>query len=515
MIPEKIKSLDELAEIIAELKKQGKKIVHCHGCFDLTHYGHSLHFLDAKKQGDILIVTVTPDEFIEKGPGRPFFNQDIRLKQLSCLEPIDYVALNKWPMAVETIKILKPDIYVKGKEVENNKNIDEITNPTESKEKISNLSLEIEAVRSVGGEIYLTDQITFSSSSLINQITSAIPDESKEFLNNFRKKYSAESIIEVLKPLKSVRVLIIGDAVLDEYVFCKSLDKSGKEPIISYKFVKSEIHAGGVFALANHISNFSDNVSILTCIGNNTYEFTENSLNALIERNLFVQMESRTVTKRRYIDDYKLNKLFSIYNTDELIINPYTEQKILNYLEKNLLRFDMVIIMDYGQGIMTPKIIKYLCNSDKFLAINCQLNAGNLGYNFITKYSRADFVSMNEKELRLPFQERTSSINVPILKLSNQLKLNKINITLGKSGIMYYENGNFFNSPSFTKEPLDTIGSGDAVLALTSLLAYKSSDPELIPFLGNCVGGLATRIIGNRRSISEIELKKFASYILK
>jgi len=80
---------------------------------------------------------------------------------------------------------------------------------------------------------------------------------------------------------------------------------------------------------------------------------------------------------------------------------------------------------------------------------------------------------------------------------------------------MYYDNGNFFHSPSFTKEPIDTIGSGDAVFALSSMLAYKNVEPEILPFLGNCIGGLATRIIGNRRAVSPTELKKFVSYILK
>ncbi len=508
----KIVTLEELKSIVDDLKRRGMKIVHCHGCFDYLHFGHVKHFESAKKQGDVLIVTVTPDIFIKKGPGRPFYNQDLRLEFLSAIEHIDYVALNKWDTAVETIKMLSPDVYVKGKEVLNNRSIDVIEQGTQ---KVSNLSAEEEVLKSLGGRLFLTDEITFSSSSIVNQMTSIIPEEAKEYLNDFRKKYSVDEILKILNSLNEIKVLIIGDSILDEYVYVKTLGISGKEPMISYKFLNSEINLGGVFSVANNLAGFSENVSLISCIGNNTYEIIESSLDPSIERNLFVQKESKTIIKRKYLDNYRLNKIFSVYNVEELKINSETEEKILRYLEKNLSNFDMVMVSDFGHGIMTPAIINYLCKSDKFLSINCQLNAGNLGYNFITKYEKADFVSLNDREIRLPFQEKNSDVKIPIVKLSKYLNLNKINITLGKNGMIYYRDGNFSHSPSFITETLDTIGAGDAVFALTSMLAYKDVSPEILSFLGNCIGGIATRIMGNKTSVDPIELRKFVSYILK
>ncbi|MBT4165923.1 adenylyltransferase/cytidyltransferase family protein [archaeon] len=512
MLDNKIKEIEDLAGLIDSLKKQGKKIVHCHGCFDIVHPGHIEHFIDAKKQGDVLVVTVTPDRFVEKGPGRPFFNEKIRLKQLAAQGTIDYVALNKWSTAIETLRLIKPDIYVKGKEVLGNKDIDKI----QTTEKISsNLSLEEEAVKSVGGELYLTDQITFSSSKIINQITEAIPDESKKFLENLKQSHSSQDILKILDSLKDIRIIVIGDSILDEYVYCESMEKSGKETQVSYKFLDSETHLGGIFAIANHLAGFVKDIAIITCIGKNNYNFIEEGLKQNIERNIFTQSESKTLIKTRYIDNYKKHKVFQNYNTDELKINLETEEKILRFLENNLQRFDMVLVPDFGHGMLTQRIIDLLTNSNKFLAINCQLNSGNLGYNFITKYPRADFVSINDRELRLPFQEKKGDIRIPIKKLNQKLNVNKINITLGKKGNIFYDNGEFIESPSFTTQPLDTIGSGDAVLSLTSLLAYKNTDPMLISFLGNSIGGLATRIIGNQRSVDPIELRKFINYILK
>src|SRR3989338_5433489 len=110
----KIKALDELACIIQQFKEKGKKIVQCHGVFDLLHPGHIRHFEAAKREGDMLIVTLTKDKYVNKGPGRPVFNQRLRAESIAALECVDYVAINDWPTATNAIKKLKPHIYAKG-----------------------------------------------------------------------------------------------------------------------------------------------------------------------------------------------------------------------------------------------------------------------------------------------------------------------------------------------------------------------------------------------------------------
>jgi len=509
---EKIKSLEELSDIVSTLKSQSKKIVHCHGVFDLVHFGHIQHFLAAKQQGDVLIVTITPDRFIQKGPGRPFFNQEIRLKHLASIQYIDFVALNQWPTAVETIKLLKPNIYAKGKEVLDNKDVDKLD--FHHIKPISNLQAEIEALKSIGGEIYLTDEITFSSSRIINQITTSMPEESKNFLQDFKNNFGIEQILETIESLKNINVLVIGDSMLDEYIYSESMEKSAKEPIVSYTFGSSEIYLGGAFAVANHLSNFVDNICLVTCSGKTHQDLIDSSLGKNIEKKIFIQ-DFPTMIRKTYLDNYNHSKIFEIYNTEEFKITSDSEQKILNYLQNNIQNFDMILILDFGHGMLSPNILDYLYKSNKFIAINCQLTAGNMGYNFITKYRRADFVSLDERELRLPFQNKTSNIEVSITRLSHHLNLDKINITLGKRGSIYYERGNYFCAPSFTKDPVDTMGAGEAVFSITSLLAYKNSYPHLLPFLGNSVGALAVKITGNQKPIEKSELKKFVAYILK
>ena len=110
----KTTSIENLEKIILKLKKKGKKIVLCHGVFDLLHIGHIKHFNEAKNYGDILVVTLTPDIYVNKGPKRPAFNEELRVEAIAALNVVDFVALNSSPTAINVIEKIKPNIFCKG-----------------------------------------------------------------------------------------------------------------------------------------------------------------------------------------------------------------------------------------------------------------------------------------------------------------------------------------------------------------------------------------------------------------
>lgn len=149
--------IEELSGIVQQLKSEGKKVVLCHGCFDLMHPGHIKYLQAAKRMGDVLIVTITPDRCIDKGSGRPVFNEDLRADSVAALECVDYAALNAWPTAVETLRLLRPDIYVKGQEFQN------------LKDKTGKIQREYEVLKEIGAEMRFTHEIVFSSTKLLNE----------------------------------------------------------------------------------------------------------------------------------------------------------------------------------------------------------------------------------------------------------------------------------------------------------------------------------------------------------
>jgi len=153
----KILELQELREKIESLKKEGRRVVHCHGCFDLMHPGHIKYFQAAKKMGDILIVTLTPDEYVDKGPDRPVFNQDLRAESIAALECVDFVGINEWQTAEETLRFLRPQVYVKGQEFEN---LEDTT---------GKIQKEFKVIQEIGAEMRFTHEIVFSSTKLLDR----------------------------------------------------------------------------------------------------------------------------------------------------------------------------------------------------------------------------------------------------------------------------------------------------------------------------------------------------------
>lgn len=149
--------LDSLANFLRQLREEGKKIVLCHGCFDLMHPGHIKYFQAAKEMGNILAVTVTPDRYVDKGPGRPAFSEILRAESIAALACTDFVSINRWPTAEETLRLLRPDYYVKGQEFEN------------LIDKTGKIQAEYEVVKEIGAEMRFTHEIVFSSTKLLNQ----------------------------------------------------------------------------------------------------------------------------------------------------------------------------------------------------------------------------------------------------------------------------------------------------------------------------------------------------------
>lgn len=504
----KIKPLDKLVKALEPLRKQGKKIVHCHGVFDLLHPGHLKHFQAARKKGDVLVVTLTRDEHVNRGPGRPIFNQDLRAESIAALECVDFVAINDWPTAVETIRKLKPDFYVKGSDYANKD--DDVT---------GKIYEEDGAVKAVGGMLHFTDEITFSSSSLINRFLAPYPEEAKDFLQTLKLRYTADDVVNYIKSVADTKVLVIGDIIIDEYHYCTGMGKSPKDNIITTRFVREEQFAGGVLAAANHIAGFCQDVTLVSCIGtqNDYADFIESHLKPNVETRFYYRDDVPTVVKCRFVDPNFLTKLFEVCYLDNMRLTPAArENEICEYLDAHLRDFDMVLVTDFGHGFFTPKIIQMLCRKAPFLALNVQTNSSNIGFNLVTKFSRADYICIDEPELRLACHDRLSNLEQLTLDIMTGLKCEKTAITRGHRGsLLYSGKGQFVHVPVLSKEVVDRIGAGDAFFSVTSPAVFNNTPMEVVGVIGNAVGALQVLIVGNRASVEPGPLFKYIITLLK
>ncbi|MGH7775162.1 MAG: PfkB family carbohydrate kinase [Candidatus Binatia bacterium] len=504
---QKIRPLTELAEVVSRLKAQGKRIVHCHGVFDLVHPGHIRHLEAAKSEGSLLVVTVTPDEYVNKGPGRPIFNQRLRVETLAALQCVDFVAINEWPTAVETIRLLRPDVYVKGNEYARRE--EDLTGKIYDEER---------AIRAVGGRIHFTDDITFSSSHLLNAYFDALPPGADAYLREFRQRYTRDDVIRYLKSVDKLKVLVVGDAIIDEYHFSRPYGMASKSSTIAAQFISAEAYAGGALAVANHVAGFCKNVHLLTCLGeqDSRQEFIGGHLKPNVAAKFFLRPDAPTVVKRRYVQSFLVTKLFEVSFFNDQPLPNSLDQMICGYLTSIIDRYDLVIVADYGHGLISPRAIEILSQQGRFLAINTQLNSINLGYNMITKYPRADYVCIDEEETRMASRDRYGPLESLVERLAIELNCSLLTVTRGHRGSVSYQPGKgFLPAALLSREVVDTMGAGDAYLAITAPCACLGYPADLIGFVGNAVGALAVRILGNKESLEPEPLFRFISSLLK
>lgn len=503
---EKILNLDTLAEITIRARAEGKKIIHCHGCFDLMHIGHIKYLQSAKRMGDVLIVTLTPDRYITRGPGRPVFSEVHRCESIAALDCVDYVAVNKWPTAVETIYLLKPHLYVKGSDFGSVEG--DLTGRLKEEEK---------AVCSIGGGMAFTEEEVFSSSKLLKEHFKVLPKELEEFLATFTQRFNTNDLIDSFDKIKNLKILVIGEPIIDEYHFCSLLQRASKAPTVSTRWTSSETYAGGALAIVNHLAGFVEEVALIGLLGreNSKENFIRENLKSPIKFFPCFRDDGSTVIKTRFLEEAFKQKMFEVCYFNNYPINSQVEEETLNLLKELLPQYHLVISADFGHGFLTPRIIDLLCKDAPYLVVMAQSNSANFGFNPITKYQRADYIVIDHAEIRLACHDQNGDLEPMAKKISNLLKCPRINITLGHEGTLYCNENVFYKVPIASWKVVDTIGAGDAVLAITSPLTYLGIDPELIAFAGNCAGALAVQYLGNKESIDPAQLKKLIETLMK
>jgi len=465
----KIISLLDLSKKTKALRKRKKIIVHCHGVFDVLHIGHIKHFNSAKKNGDILVVTVTPDEFVNKGPHRPIFALEMRMQCIAALKNVDYVSANISSDAISAIRLLKPDIYCKGKDYLNNKS--DVTG------KISN---EKNAVKKVGGKIFYTHDDLFSSSKIINKFGYNLSNEQKIYLDKLRfnkKLNNSESISKIFKSFEKIKVLVIGETIVDEYVYCEALGKSGKEPVLALRDLYSEKYLGGAAAITKNLSSFCKKISLLSCLGEKREQ--ENFIKKTLQKNIYTKFiakkKSCTIVKKRFVDHVSKTKVLGVHSINDQPLSKKQRNEFNKLIVKNAKNHDLVIVSDYGHGLISKDSVKLIIKNSKFLAVNAQLNAANIGYHTISKYKRADLIIINENEMRHELRNKIDNIDILIKSLSKKLKSKFTAVTSGNRGAKIYNrfSKKIISCPAFANKVADKIGTGDTMLALLTICIFK------------------------------------------
>lgn len=496
-------------EVKPELKKQNKTVALCHGVFDLVHPGHIVHLEQAKKMADVLVVSITAAEYVRKGPGRPYFDDEMRMKFLAALECVDYVMLSEGYTVDDIVECVKPDIYVKGEEYARAE--DDIT---------GKITEEKALVEKYGGRIQYTTGQTFSSTNLINTALSGLSDEVRCYMEDFTTRYSMKEIRAFSEKAESLKVLVVGDIIIDKYTYCDVQGLMSKDMGYSARIQSSEEHFGGSVAIARHLSSFTDHVTLLSVMGDEqdirSRIFQE--LSDSIQLKLMYSSRFPTIVKHRYLtrnakrEEYR--KVLAVNNIPEKMeYEKEIRELFLEKLKEELDVSDVVFLCDFGHGLIDEEVIELVQKNAKYLVLNCQTNSSNHGLNIITKYTRADVFVVDQQELKLAFPVYVNDEKAGLEKLAQHLHGSGW-LTRGSLGAYGIHEGKIDDCPAFTLKVKDTVGAGDAFFSAAGLYAAAGAPVEVGTFVGNIAGALAANIVGNKEAVEKVNVLKYANTLM-
>jgi cytidyltransferase-like protein len=502
----KIVDLDDLPGALGARRQEGHKVVLCHGVFDLVHIGHIRHFESAKQYGQILVVTITPDRHVNKGPHRPAFPEQLRAEAIAALDCVDFVAINKWPTAVETLHLLRPDVYAKGAEYRD-----------ADKDVTGGIARETEAAEAVGARVAFTDDITFSSSGLLNRFMPVLSEDARAFLADFGTRHSFEEIRGYLERGRRLKVLVVGETIIDEYQYCQAIGKSSKAPAVVAKAESSERFAGGILAVANHLTSVCDEITVISQIGSRDSheEFLRSQLSERVQPIFLARDDSPTIVKRRFIESYFFTPMFELYEINDESLSPDDDAELCETLRRELRRHDLAVVVDYGHSMITEDAVAILSREARFLVMNAQANAGNRGYHRLSKYPRADYICAAEHEMRLEARDWRGDLRPVLSDVSERLTCPRVMVTCGKRGALCYspEEG-FIEVPALAAKVVDRVGAGDAFLSVTAPLVALGAPMDVVGFVGNVAGAEAVATVGHRRYLQREAFAKHMQTLL-
>ncbi|MCR4740312.1 MAG: adenylyltransferase/cytidyltransferase family protein [Lachnospiraceae bacterium] len=496
-------------EIYPRLKEEKKTIALSHGVFDLVHPGHIIHFEQASKMADILVVSITAAKYVRKGPDRPFFSDEMRLKFLSSIEYIDYVILSECYTVDDIIEAVHPDLYVKGAEYKN-----------EEADVTGMMSVERALVEKYGGRVAYTGGDVFSSTRLINVGLSGLSEEVRTYMYEFKKTYSLDDLRGLVDKIEALKILVVGDVIIDEYVYCYIQGLMSKDMAYSARLRNSERYLGGSVAVARHIAGFSKNVTLMSVIGDEPGTLEEicasetDSLHISLDRSSIFP----TIVKKRFLSKNdkreEYDKVFVINNIPEKWDEDPVKEEFKKKLKESVGDYDAVFLCDFGHGLVDDEIIDIISEKAKYLILNCQTNSSNFGLNNITKYHKADFYTLDQKELKLAFPAYAEDEENGMKTLKEYLKAGAGVLTRGSKGAMSLEDDKIDYCPAFTLTVKDTIGAGDAFYSIAGLFMASGATAELAMFMGNIAGALGANIVGNKAAVERSNVMKYASTLL-
>ena len=472
-----------------------KKIVFISGNFNILHPGHIRLFKYAHECGEKLIVGVNSDKIAGSAA---YVSEDLRLDSIKANSLVDESFIIDEPI-VELIKTIKPNIVIKGKEYEDKFNPEE------------------EALRDFGGRLYFSSgESSFSSLDLMNKEVLLAKNKLLNVPSLFLKRHNIhqERIRGLINSFEKIRVCIIGDLIVDEYISCSALGMSQEDPTIVLAPTETIKYLGGAGIVAGHAAGLGSKVTFITVYGDDEAgRFALQNLSELGVNTAFLLDETRPTTlKQRFRSKGKtLMRLSYLHQTS---ISKTLQGKILTKLKLLAPEIDLILFSDFNYGCLPQELVEEITQLGKdngiLMAADSQ-SSSQIGN--ISRFKNMDLLTPTEYEARIALRDRDVGLPVLVENLRRESLGKKILLKMGDDGLLVHGEEvrdsvkSFYTDrvPALNKMPIDVAGAGDSMLVAASLAMVSKATIWEMAYLGSLIAAIQISRVGNTPiNVSEV-----------
>lgn len=491
----KIVSASHLARGLESMGAQGTRpqVVQCHGCFDIVHPGHIRYLQFARSLGDVLVVSMTGDARIDKQPQRPYIPEELRAETLAALEFVDWVVIDSNPTAREVLTAIKPDVYVKGREYADNHD--------------SRFLEEKRVVEEHGGRVvFSSGEVVFSSSRIIEALEPSEDIERRRLEVLCRRHdISHARVHDLLNNVIGKRILVVGDAIVERYIYCDAKRVANESPMMSLRELHDEQFAGGAALIALQLAALGAHPVLVTGLAGDAHSRWLS--NAVAERGVELATVTRTVdlpVRSRFIVDDQ--KLMLIERNEPQPVEANRGDRLRALVQPLAAEADGLVVFDADAGLLSDVLLSNFATMDA-----CPLHVGgsSVAPSRLLSMRDTQVLFTSERKLRLELNDLESGLSALVYRAMQRTGAASMVVSLGKRGLVTFQRptddpdqpawqGRLLSEhlPAFGEHVHDHFGCGEVLLATALALLASGGSLMHAAYLGSITSGLAAMKAG-------------------
>ncbi len=453
------------------------KLVLVTGVFSVLHPGHLRLFRFAKECGDRLIVGVYSDKMT-----KAWVPEHLRLEGVQSNSWVDEAFVIDEPVE-QVIARFKPDVVVKGKEHENRFNSEEA------------------AVRAYGGKLlFNSGEVAFSSLDLIRKEYVVGNYSSIELPGDYIARHSLEpqKMAILVQSFNKLRVCVIGDLIVDEYITCQPLGMSQEDPTIVVMPIDTTRFIGGAGIVAAHAAGLGSSVQFLSVTGlDSGREFAAEKLRQIgVEAYLLEDSSRPTTLKKRFRSHGKT--LLRVSELHQAPVDVSIQDSLYARIKDCIKEIDLLVFSDFNYGCLPQKLVDRIAELGRehgVMMVADSQSSSQVGN--IARFKNMDLITPTEREARISVRNYEDGLVV----LAQQLKMSSgaknMLLKLGEEGVLVHAAEIDDRIGALNQSPKDVAGAGDSLLISSAMALARGANIWEAALLGSLAAAIQVGRVGN------------------